>query len=332
MNKLCFRKLCFFFTILLLLFACKRQFNVVNWKQLSDFSGRVWSLEYSPSGKMLAVSSADSTLTLYNKNLNVLWQTNDLIKEVSPIAFSPDEQFLAIPKYKSETDIALIDLTNYQVYHILSGHTNWVTCVDFTSDGEMIASGSDDKSVRIWKRIGNSYMLHQMLQDNGMSISNLTFTEDTNFLSVCGKNLVRIYQKKYDMFNPYQTITIEDRFVNGLAFSSDGQLLCVGTYRGKILIFKNNGSTFVLQQTLSEHQKMVHSIVFTKDSRFMISSSWDSSICFWKQTTAEFLKIKDVHGHKNQVYDIALNPNERYLASGGEDKTVIIWKLKNMDD
>ena len=32
----------------------------------------------------------------------------------------------------------------------LSGHTNWVTSVDFSPDGKRLASGSDDTSVRLW--------------------------------------------------------------------------------------------------------------------------------------------------------------------------------------
>jgi WD40 repeat protein len=326
-----FQTLCFLGILVIALGACKQQFNVEKWKQLPNFKGRIWSLTYSPSGQMLAVSSADTMLTLYDKKWNILWQTNDLIKEVSPIAFSPDEQFLAIPKYQSETDIALIDLKNYHVYHILSGHTDWVTCVDFSSDGELIASGSDDQSVRVWKKIGNSFIHHQSLLDNGASISNLTFSNDSTFLAVCGKNIIQIYQKNYDLFVPYQTITVEDRFVNGLAFSPDGQLLGIGTYKGHILIFHNNGKTFILHQRLTDHQKMVHSIVFSKDGRYMISSSWDTSIRFWKQTNMQFSQIYKVNGHEKQVYEIALHPNETYLASGSEDKTVVIWKLKLVD-
>ncbi|MBF0449452.1 MAG: WD40 repeat domain-containing protein [Candidatus Magnetomorum sp.] len=328
MKYIRFQMICIFCIAALSLFACTRQFKAVNWKQLSNFHGRVWSLTFSPSGKMLAVSSADTTLTLYDKNWNVLWQTNDQIKEVSPIDFSPDEQFLAIPKYQSETDTALIDLNNYQVYHILSGHTDWVTCVDFSPDGEMIASGSDDASVRLWKKIGQSFIFQQSLADHGSSISNLTFSQDSKFISVCGKNIVRLYYKNYDLFIPYQTITIDARFVNGLAFSPDGQFLAVGTYKGKILIFKNNGTQFVLQQTLTGHKKMVHSIVFSKNGHYMASGSWDASIRIWTQINSEFSLLSELHGHKKQVYDLAFHPNGKYLASGSEDQTVLIWKLK----
>jgi WD40 repeat protein len=134
------------------MFACTSQFHAMNWKQLNHFKGRVWSVTFSPSGKYFATSSAETSLTIFDQNFSVLWQTNDLIKEVASIAFSPDEEYLAIPKYKNETDVGLIDLNSFQAYHILSGHTDWVTCLDFSPDGLIVATGSDDASVRIWKK------------------------------------------------------------------------------------------------------------------------------------------------------------------------------------
>jgi len=329
MSKIRFHIFFTFFIILLLFTACSTKFEIINWKELSNFQGRVWSIAFSPTGRFFAVSSADKTLTVYDSKFSVLWQTNDYINEVSSIKFSPDEKFLAIPKYKSETDIGLVDLKNFKVYHVLSGHTDWVTCVDFSPDGELVASGSDDATIRIWKKIGQSYIFHQQLSNDGCGISNIQFTRDSNKIAVCGKNIVRIFIKNYDQFTLYQTIKLDARFVNGLSFSHDGKNLVLGTYQGKILVYTSNTKQYIFNKSLTGHKKMVHSIDFSPDGCYMATASWDGIIHFWKYHKSDFIFEHELKGHKMQIYDIDFHPKGEYIASGSEDKTVLIWKLKD---
>ncbi|KAF8438040.1 WD40-repeat-containing domain protein [Boletus edulis BED1] len=47
--------------------------------------------------------------------------------------------------------VRLWDLRSGIPYFMIQGHTNTVTCVDLSSDGTVLASGSGDHQVRIWK-------------------------------------------------------------------------------------------------------------------------------------------------------------------------------------
>ena len=63
------------------------------------------------------------------------------------IAYSPDGTRLAVA---SSIGIWLYDTVTDQEVALLTGHTDSVTSVAFSSDGSMLVSGSWDATVRLW--------------------------------------------------------------------------------------------------------------------------------------------------------------------------------------
>jgi WD40 repeat protein len=63
------------------------------------------------------------------------------------VAFSPDDRRLATDWDKA---VKLWDAQTGQELFTLPGHTEPVMCVDFSRDGQYLASGRADQTVKLW--------------------------------------------------------------------------------------------------------------------------------------------------------------------------------------
>ena len=80
--------------------------------------------------------------------------------------------------------VMLWNLDTYQAFPPLQGHRDIATCVAFSSDSALVASGSHDNTVRSWN--ANSGELSFVLRSNLSTIYALTFSGDKDFLAVAG--------------------------------------------------------------------------------------------------------------------------------------------------
>jgi WD40 repeat protein len=124
-----------------------------SWSQdtqtLEGHSDAVHSVAFSADGRLLASSSCDNTIKLWDPSTGVLKNTleghSDL---VHPVAFSADGRLLA--SSSCDNTIKLWDPSTGVLKHTLEGHSNPVQSVAFSADGRLLASGSWDNTIKLW--------------------------------------------------------------------------------------------------------------------------------------------------------------------------------------
>ncbi|NMF58487.1 serine/threonine-protein kinase [Pseudanabaena yagii] len=211
--------------------------------------------------------------------------------------------------------------TNYQLRQTLKGHNGWVRAVAFFPNGFSFASGSYDRTLRLWNVRDNQPF--ETLSKHFGSISGINaiavHPNGNTFAAGCIDKSVKLWN--FRSGQPINNLDGHEGQVYSVAYSPNGKTL-VSASADKTIKLWNWRKAEVLQ-TFEGHQDKVVAVVFHPDGKKIASASFDKTIKIWDISTGT--EILTINGHNAPVNAIAFSPDGNFLASGSQDQTVKIW-------
>lgn len=110
----------------------------------------VLSVAWSPDGKLLACGSMDGTIAVYDAvRMKFLHHLEGHHMPVRSMVFSPVDPHVLFTAC-DDCHIHIYDAKEKSLIGAMSGHASWVLSIDVSPDGMAVATGSSDRTVRLW--------------------------------------------------------------------------------------------------------------------------------------------------------------------------------------
>ncbi len=182
--------------------------------QISGHTNEVNSAAFSPDGTQIVTAGADGTARLWDvksgQEVRQLTQPSGCVAMVNSYpcrfltaAYSPNGKLIAASVEDEDIDISnghgwvgIWDARSGHIVRQLSGHSGLVFSVVYSSDGKLVATASDDGTIRIWD-VSSGQEMRRLVIDHGVPMWSAAFSPDSRQIITAGNDeIARIWDIK----------------------------------------------------------------------------------------------------------------------------------------
>lgn len=290
--------------------------NLADGKLASEIKGYAngrGHLALDPAGGVLAIAANMEPVQIWSAR-DGTWLLN-LEATARGLAFSPDGRVLALGDGGSITTWSPSGERLGEVQE----YAGDVTALAFDGAGELLASGGQDKAVRLW-RAGDLSLLRTLEGHTGW-VQDVALSPDGKIVaSAPREDSVRLWSAEDGSL----LRTLEGpagAVYNCIAFSPDGKDVAAGLNDESVLLWQVADGT--LLRSWGGLGGMVTSVAFSPDGSLLAAGIFDHSVRLLDVSAG--VEVARLAGHTYPVQAVAFSGDGNLLYSTGDDGTVRVW-------
>jgi len=295
---------------------------------LTGHKAEVYSCKFSPDGKHLASGSFDKQIFLWNvygdcENYLVFKGHQNAVMEVH---WSVDGSHVF--SASADKTMAVWDVEAGQRVKKCVGHTSHVNSCFPAKRGHLVATGSDDATVKVWDmRVKGP----QQSFNNRYATTAVCFSAQDDQIFAGGiDNTIKVWDLRKNDVHMY--LEGHQDTVTGIRLSPDGSYLLSNSMDNTVRVW--DVRPFVTtHRNIKQFQGIQHNFEKTllkcswsPDGSKISSGSADRFVYVWDSATRRILY--KLPGHRGSVNEVDFHPNEPIIASCSSDQTIYLGEIK----
>lgn len=301
--------------------------------QLDAHQQSISGLIYGENGTKLYSASYDHTIKIWSTQVvqnphtlqsSVLRHQRTLKGHSSAVTDLDLVNSLTIVSASADQSAKIWDLSNPEdAYRHLGGHDSSLTTLAYHPSGNLLASGSKDRIIKIWNLQTGEPV--RVLTGHTDTIWSLAFSPNgQRLVSASEDKTLRIWDVPHG--NHIMTLTGHEDLLTCVSFSPNGRQLASSSWDRTVRLWDADSGES--QALLRGHTDAVTSVAFNSDGTQLASSEYaEGTIRLWNAKTGKLQAT--LKGHRGGVNHLAYHPTQPWLVSAGVDQTLRLWNLNN---
>lgn len=228
----------------------------------------------------------------------------------------------------ADSNAVVFDRSSGQVVSTLSGHSKKVTSVKFAAEGEIVVTGSTDKTVRVWRGSeGGDLECRHTLKDHTAEVQAVTVHATNKYFVTASLDNTWCF---YELDSGLCLAQVEDTSgstegYTSAAFHPDGLILGTGTASSLVKIWDVKSQANVA--SFDGHIGAVTAISFSENGYFLATAAQDG-VKLWDLRRLKNFRTLAPYDENTPTQSVEFDHSGSYLAVGGSD--VRVYQVANV--
>ena len=294
--------------------------------RLQAHKGVVRSAAFSPDGKVI-ITAVGKTALLWDVATGT--ELAQLVHErvLDSVQFSRDGRLVVTASKSGEASIwdvaaakIIANVNTCRGDGCTHPGSEGFNYADFSSDGRLVVTASDNGIIRIWS-VATSEQMAQFACDS-IAWQAIFSPDGKTVVGACGGPRGDRAARIWDLETRKEVATLHhEDGVSSAAFSADGRSLVTASFDASASIW--DVATKVQIAVLRGHSSSVMSAAFSPDGNRVVTASVDKTARIWNVTPAK--DVVTMRGHEGFVTGVDFDADGARVVTASEDGTARIW-------